>query len=85
MTQEEQMLHLGNASEDTLKSESFNAVVNHLIESTFNTFVNTDPSECEKRTVAYYQYRALRDVIDTMQQNVSVRDEINQRNKAEEE
>lgn len=85
MNEQESMLYLGNASEETLKGDAFNTVVNDLIESTFSAFVNSDPAENEKRTVAYYQYRALREVVDTLKQNVSVRDEINQRNKAEEE
>lgn len=85
MNEQESMLYLGNASEETLKGDAFNTVVNDLIESTFSAFVNSDPGENEKRTVAYYQYRALREVVDTLKQNVSVRDEINQRNKAEEE
>jgi hypothetical protein len=76
MTDEEKMIHLGTASEEILRSDSFNTVVNTLVENSFNSFVSTAPDETEKRTAVYYQYRALRDVIDTMHQMVSVRDEI---------
>ena len=81
MTQEEQMIHLGNAAEETLKNEAFATIVNQLINNSFNSFVGTEPGDSDARTAAYYQYKAIREVVDTMQQHVSVRDEINGRNK----
>lgn len=36
MNEQESMLYLGNASEETLKGDAFNTVVNDLIESTFS-------------------------------------------------
>ncbi len=52
MTQEEQMIHLGNAAEETLKNEAFVAIVNQVISNSFNTFVGTEPGDTDARTAA---------------------------------
>ena len=41
------------------------------------------PEDEDSRTAVYYQYQALREIIDTMKQRVAVRDEIKNRNESE--
>jgi hypothetical protein len=86
MEKEEQLLKQGDAADVLLKSETFNNVVNSLVESTFQAFVNTKPEDGDNRERTYNHYRALVDIVNTLQQRVSVRDEImNKRNNSEEE
>jgi len=86
MEKEEQLLKQGDDAEQLIKSDTFNNVVNSLVESTFQAFVNTKPEEGNNRERTYNHYRALVDIVNTLQQRVSVRDEImNKRNNSEEE
>ena len=73
---EEEHIELGQASETVLDLPAFNQVVNHLVESAFQTFVNSKPDQGEVRERAYNHYHGLVDVVDTMKQRVAVRDEI---------
>ncbi len=75
-TQEEQLVVAGDEASTVLESTAFNSVINELVEKTFQSFVNTDPSGQDKRENAYSHYRALVDVVDTLKQRVQVRDSI---------
>jgi hypothetical protein len=86
MEKEEQLLKQGDDAEQLIKSDTFNNVVNSLVESTFQAFVNTKPEEGTNRERTYNHYRALVDIVNTLQQRVSVRDQImDKRNNSEEE
>ncbi len=74
--QQDELIKIGDDCEALLKSEPFTRVINGLTESTFQRFVNTKPEEKEERENTYYHYRALVDVVNTLRQQVSVRDEI---------
>jgi len=74
--QEEQMVALGMDAEALLQSEVFTNAVNTLTEQSFQTFVNTDITEVEKRERLYNHYRGIVDVVGTLRQWVAVRDEI---------
>mgnify|MGYP003658031418 CR=1 FL=1 len=76
MNQEEQLLETGEAAEIVLAQPAFNQVINGLVERSFQTFVNTKPEETGERERAYSHYRALVDVVETLKQQVSIRDEI---------
>tara|TARA_Y100001963_G_C6502290_1_gene318407 strand:- start:256 stop:519 length:264 start_codon:yes stop_codon:yes gene_type:complete len=80
MEKEEQLITLGDQAEDLLKQEVFNKTVNQLVEGTFQAFVNSKPEETNARDKAYAHYRALVDIVNTLQQRVTVRDEINKKN-----
>lgn len=85
MTQEE-LIRLGEDCETLLKSEPMSHVTNKLVEQYFQNWTNTSPDQSKERSVTYYQYRALVDLINTMKQHVSVKDEIiAQRDISEEE
>lgn len=76
MDQEEQLVETGEAASAVLSQPAFNQVINSLVERSFQTFVNTSPDQGQLREQAYNHYRALVDVVDTLKQQVSVRDEI---------
>ena len=75
-TQEEQLVVAGDEAGAVLSGSAFNSVINELVERTFQTFVNTEPFDKDKREQAYSHYRALVDVVDTLKQRVQVRDSI---------
>ena len=75
-TQEEQLVVAGDEARTILDSTAFNSVINELVERTFQSFVNTQPGDQDKREDAYSHYRALVDVVDTLKQRVQVRDSI---------
>ena len=74
--QEEQLVMAGDEAGAVLNSTAFNSVINELVERSFQTFVNTEPADKDKREYAYNHYRALVDVVDTLKQRVQVRDSI---------
>jgi hypothetical protein len=75
-TQEEQLVQAGDDAEALLSAEAFDRVINSLVESTFQAFVNSKPEDGDQRERTFTHYRALVDVVNTLKQQVSVRDEI---------
>ena len=75
-TQEEQLVMAWDEAGAVLSGSAFNSVINELVERAFQTFVNTEPADKDKREYAYNHYRALVDVVDTLKQRVQVRDSI---------
>ena len=76
MTEQEELIQYGEDCELALKSESFNRVVNSIVEQSFQKFVNSLPEQKEAREYAYLHYRALVDVVNTLKQQVAVKEEI---------
>ncbi len=76
MDNQDQLINAGNDCEALLKSEPFTRVINGLTEGAFQRFVNSKPEDKEERDHTYYHYRALVDVVNTLRQQVAVRDEI---------
>ncbi len=74
--QEEQLVQAGDDAETLLSADAFDRVINSLVESTFQTFVNSKPEDGDQRERTFSHYRALVDVVNTLKQQVSVRDEI---------
>jgi uncharacterized membrane protein YfhO len=77
---EEQLVHLGNNAEALLKTDIFNLTINQLVEASFQAFCNSKPEDKESRERSYNHYRALVDIVNTLQQRVQVRDQINEKN-----
>lgn len=73
---EEQLISAGDDAEALLNNEVFNRTINSLVESSFSSFTSTKPDEREARETTYAFYRALVDIVHTLQQRVNVRDEI---------
>ena len=74
--QEEQFCRFGDEAEVLLKTPAFDATINQLVDSSFQAFVNSKPEDKDARERSYAHYRALVDIVSTLQQRVSVRDEI---------
>ena len=76
MNEEEQMIVKGEAAEVLLGTDAFSNTIDQMVQGTFQTFMNSKPEHTEDRERAYSHYRALVDIVSTLQQRVSVRDEI---------
>ena len=76
MNKEENLINLGNDAEQLLNMEVFNKTINRMVEGCFQAFVNTKPDETNARDKSYDHYRALVDIVNTLRQDVQVRDEI---------
>ena len=79
MIQEEQyeLVQLGDDAEMLLDNPVFTKTVNGLVDSSFQTFCNSKAEEPDVRERAYHHYRAVVDIVSTLQQRVTVRDQIN--------
>jgi hypothetical protein len=75
--QEEELIKQGDEAEILLSNPAFNSVINNLVDVSFQSFVNTKRQENEQRERSYNHYRAVVDIVQTLQQRVQVRDEIN--------
>ena len=82
---EEQLVQHGDMAERLLHDETFVEVTNSLVQAAFQSFVNSAPENTKDRELLYHQYRGLVDVHQALQQRVSVRDNIINRNNNEEE
>jgi len=74
--QQMKLVEQGIAAEKLLAAEAFNSTVNQLVDATFQAFVNSKPEENDARDRAYQHYRALVDIVGTLQQRVQVKTEI---------
>ena len=83
MQDEDTLCEQGNDAEDLLKNNSFNSVVNSLVEEAFQGFVNSKPEEAKQREQSYFHYRGLVGVVHTLKQRVAIRDEIVTKREAE--
>lgn len=77
---EEQLCRMGDEADALLKTDAFNATVNQLVDASFQAFCNSKPEDKESRERSYSHYRALVDIVNTLQQRVTVRDQILERN-----
>lgn len=73
---EQELIQAGEDAEALLRSQPFNRVVNSMVEQSFQTFVNTKPEDSKARNIAYYHYRGIVDVVNTLKQHVQIREEI---------
>jgi hypothetical protein len=80
---EEELIAAGNDAEILINDDVFNRTVNSLVESSFSTFTSSKPEDTAGREATYSFYRALVDIVHTLQQRVTVRDEIINRNNSE--
>ena len=70
------MCQIGDHAEPLLKSDVFTLTVNQLVDASFQTFANSEPADSKDRERPFHHYRALADIVSTLQQRVSVRDKI---------
>lgn len=77
---EEQLIALGTDAETLLSTEAFNRVMNTMVDAVIQVFLSSEPDEEAKRHAAHIQYRALVEIISTLRQQVSVREQIEAKN-----
>ena len=73
---DEKLIEIGNAAEKLLAEEHFKAMLPMLVDGAINQFFQSKADEEEKRTEAYYFYQAVNNLVATLNQQVSVRDNI---------
>ena len=80
---ENHLCRLGDEAELLLQTSAFNSTVNQLVDMSYQNFVNSKPDDYEVRDASYHHYRALVDIVSTLQQRVAIRDEIMMKNEAD--
>lgn len=70
------LVQQGNDAETILDYPAFSNIVNSIVDASFQTFSNTKPEDTSARERAYNHYRAIVDIVNTLQQRVQVRDQI---------
>jgi len=79
-TNEDQLVSQGQDAEILLKNENFNKVVKGLLDQYVQVFFNTDPSQNDERNIAYYSARSIQEVINTLNQQVLMKNQILKKN-----
>lgn len=79
---EEALISRGDDAENLMQNEAFSRTVNSLVDSTFQAFCNSKPEDSQLRENTYHHYRAVVDIVNTLKQSISVRDEIHDKNKS---
>lgn len=82
---EDQLINIGHDAEKLLNNKAFNNVIDGIVQGTFQAFVNSNPEEPEIRERNYNAYRAVVDIVNTLKQQVTIKDEIEKRNSRETE
>ena len=73
---EEQLVAAGNQAEVLLGAEIFTGTINAMVDGAFQAFANSKPEDKEAREHSYHHYRALVDIVNTLQQRVHIKNEI---------
>lgn len=73
---EQAMIERGTAARELLDNQTFQAVAKDLMDIYINTFIQTAPDDSKARESAYFQSRALQDLIAVLNQWVVIKDNI---------
>lgn len=79
---EEKLINMGVQAQELLNLEVFNGTVNAMVDGAFQAFCNSKAEETSVRERTYHHYRALVDIVSTLQQRVAIKDEIITKNDA---
>lgn len=79
-TNEDQLVSQGQDAEILLKNENFNKIVKALLDQYVQVFFNTDPLQTDERNIAYYSARSIQEVINTLNQQVLMKNQILKKN-----
>ena len=74
--EEQNLIQIGDAAEEVLRNQTFSQTVNSLVEATYQSYVNSKPEDTDGRERNYHHYRALVDIVNTLQQRVNIRNQI---------
>jgi hypothetical protein len=71
------LIERGIAAENLLADQAFNAVINDLLNYYIQSLIQSTPDQETMRNAAYYQSRAVNDVIAVLRQWVAIKDQLN--------
>jgi hypothetical protein len=72
----QRIIERGNACSELLNNENFTQLFKELMDHYINLFITSEPPQKDIRDAAYYQSRALQDVLGVMQQWIVTRDQL---------
>lgn len=70
------LIERGNAAENLLKQEAFQAVMNEIINLYVGSLLQTTPEQTKEREASYAGARAVQDIAGLLNQWVAIRDQI---------
>ena len=70
------LIERGTAAEALLSDQAFNAVINDLLNYYVQSLINSTPDQEQLRSSAYYQSRAINDVVAVLRQWVAIKDQL---------
>ena len=70
------LIERGTAAEVLLADQAFNSVINDLLNYYVQTLIQSAPDQEMQRNSAYYQTRAVNDVVAVLRQWVAVKDQL---------
>lgn len=76
MDEEEQLIRQGEDAEVLLGTEVFSKTIDVMVHGAFQSFVNSKVEDTAAREETFHHYRALVGIVSTLQQQVSVKNEI---------
>lgn len=73
---QDELVQRGTAAQEVLRNPTFTAVTKELLDHYVSTILSTAPNDEKTRSSAYYQCRALQDLIAVLQQWETVKEQI---------
>ena len=73
---DQQIIEQGTHAETLLASDAFNRTVRGLLDQYVSMFFSTDPAQVDDRQAAYYSARAVNEIINTLNQQVAMKEQI---------
>lgn len=70
------LIERGTAAEVLLADQAFNSVINDLLNYYVQTLIQSSPDQEQQRNSAYYQTRAVNDVVAVLRQWVAIKDQL---------
>ncbi len=74
--EEQEIIEQGTQAETLLSNDAFTKTVRGLLDQHVSVFFSTEPLQVDERNVSYYSARALNDVINTLNQQVMMKEQI---------
>ena len=75
---QQDLITAGDDAEAVLNAPAFTKTVNSLIDQSIQVFLNSKTGDSAERENSYRHYQALADIVATLQQQVAVRNQINE-------
>ena len=76
MLNDQQIIEQGSQAETLLSSDAFTKTVRGLLDNYVSVFFSTEPLQTDERQAAFFGARAMNEIINTLNQQVSMKDQI---------